>query len=116
MAFLESRLKQFDDVISPPSKEGGLSALEGKKIGNFYGYHIYTVPLFRHSFRYWKRYLANNTLGIMQATLERCDMQCRNDVSLLNGNSTPIFEINLEKCRSDCKQKWVAPALTSIQV
>ena len=104
MAFLESRLKQIDEIISAPSKEGGISVLDGKKIGNFYGYQIYTVPLFHHSFKYWKQYLAINTINIVESTIKRCQLQCQNDIKQISGNSLSGNDINFNKCTQNCNE------------
>lgn len=116
MAFLESRLKQIDDYISPPSKEGGLAGIDGIKLGNFFGYHFYTVPLFHHSFKYWKRYLVNNTRDIVHNTTIRCNQQCYNDVNLLHGNTVALFEMDMKKCAEDCKRKWEGSVFGELDV
>jgi hypothetical protein len=116
MAFLESRLKQINDLVSTPSKEGGLAGLNGVKLGNFYGYHIYTVPLFHHSFKHWKKYLINNTLGILQSTEIRCNQQCENDANLLHGNTVALIKIDTQKCFKECSNKWDAPVWPALKV
>jgi hypothetical protein len=116
MAFLESRLKQIDDIISAPSKEGGISALDGIKLANFYGQYIYTIPLFHHSFKYWKQYLAFNTLNIMQSTMIRCELQCQNEIKQISGNSLSGFELNHKKCTEDCREKWVNQVFSALEV
>jgi hypothetical protein len=116
MAFLESRLKQIDEIISPPSKEGGLSALDGKKIPNHIGFHIYTVPLYHHSFKYWKQYLAKFTFEVLNATIERCESQCRNEVNSIQGNNFTLIDANLKKCFGDCKSSWYSPIVVQLEV
>jgi hypothetical protein len=107
MAYLESRLEELKNNLVAPAKEGGLKALEGQKISEFYGLEIYSVPIFHHSFKNLHLWMSELNRQLVFDIHNSVEKHCIVKLKMLHGNNMKGFENMLEKCVNDVGQKII---------
>ena len=108
MSYLETQVNKLRNNYVPPAKEGGLEALNGKKIWSGLGVPIYTVPLFHHSFNLWKKAVLSNSDYVLHQVITRCKVKCQYDVHMLQGSNSMPNQQYLQKCVDDCHSNWMS--------